>query len=360
MIKIYTEEKKARRWIDKYRARTPVFATILGFTETCLRPGISAAGKTPEHRKFTAVADAEYLIEGAKPNPTYPLPPLTEGASPVLISRAVIESLAIPVYLFNAGLPVLPSVPSINLNGKTARCVSSGEALPLEIVESLFEQGLSWGKKLAQENDYIIIGECVVGGTTTALAILTGLGFNANNKVNSSHPQCNHQQKWALVETGLKKAHLYPVVRHINPFQLVAAVGDTMQIVAAAMAIGASRQAGVMLAGGTQMLAVYALARAIANYAKLEINLEEIVVGTTRWVAEDRTGDTIGLAKNIAEVSLLATQLNFSQSPYRVLKVYEEGFVKEGVGAGGLAIAATLAQNWDNQQFLDKIHQLIR
>jgi len=33
----------------------------------------------------------------------------------VLISRAVVEALEIPVYLFNAGLPQPPDVPAIDL-----------------------------------------------------------------------------------------------------------------------------------------------------------------------------------------------------------------------------------------------------
>jgi NaMN:DMB phosphoribosyltransferase len=50
-----------------------------------------------------------------------------------------------------------------------------------------------------------------VGGTTTALDILTGLGFNAIGKVNSSHSKCNHEQKWSIVEMLLTKAGIYPI-----------------------------------------------------------------------------------------------------------------------------------------------------
>ncbi len=105
MIRIYTQIEQGEAWIARYRGTSPIFACVLGFTETCLIPGISAAGRTPEDRKYTAVADAEFLYYGAGRKPQYPLPPLEAGASPVLISRAVVEVLQIPVYLFNAGLP---------------------------------------------------------------------------------------------------------------------------------------------------------------------------------------------------------------------------------------------------------------
>ena len=199
----------------------------------------------------------------------------------------------------------------------------------------------------------------MVGGTTTALAILTGLGINAIGKVNSSHPNCNHEQKELIVKEGLTNAGYYDFFQLINPFQLVAAVGDPMQIVVAGMAISASLKTGVMLAGGTQMLAVYALIQAIINITQYKVHLENIVVGTTRWVAEDLTGDTITLADSIGTVPLLATQLHFSCSSYEQLKMYEQGFVKEGVGAGGSAIAASLSFNWTQEKLLNSIENLV-
>ncbi|MFP3386581.1 hypothetical protein R0J92_24360, partial [Tritonibacter sp. SIMBA_163] len=81
----------------------------------------------------------------------------------------------------------------------------TGQALPQARVEALFAQGWHWGEVLAKtvQDSYLIIGECVVGGTTTALGLLTGLRIAAANKVNSSHPQCNHRQKWEIVQAGL-------------------------------------------------------------------------------------------------------------------------------------------------------------
>lgn len=361
MIKIYTQEVLGQEWLQKYQGCCPIFACILGFTDTGLIPGISAAGATPEVRQYTAIADAEFLVNGADNQAKYPLPPLTMGVSPVYISRAVIKALNISVYLFNAGLPHPPNVPYIDLFGLPAQCITTGQALPLNMVQYLYQQGLQWGQKLAEsaQSSYILISECVVGGTTTALAILTGLGIDATGKVNSSHPLCNHQQKALIVEKGLNKAGLFPQIGNIDPFLLVAAVGDPMQIVVAGMAIAASRHVGVMLAGGTQMLAVFALIRSLVNKLGEQANLKQIVVGTTRWVAEDPTGDTVALAETIDHVSLLATQLNMTTSTYPQLRVYEQGYVKEGVGAGGCAIAAHLYQNWSQQQLLNAIESLL-
>ncbi|WP_414587840.1 nicotinate-nucleotide--dimethylbenzimidazole phosphoribosyltransferase [Scytonema sp. PCC 10023] len=402
-IRIYTQTKQAQQWTAKYRGCLPVFACVLGFTETGLIPGISAAGRTPEDRKYTACADAEFLYYGSVHKPKYPLPPLAAGASPVLISRAVVEALNIPVYLFNAGLPQPPAVPAIDLGGYSAHCLSQGAAMELATVHHLFKQGLVWGERLSSktENGYFILSECVVGGTTTALAILTGLGIPAGGKVNSSHPVCNHEQKWAVVQAGLERMRSgeqmnskfkiqnskfgvspsspsEPSLPHSltpsssssssspphDPLELVAAVGDPMQVVVAGMAIALSRSCGVLLAGGTQMLAVYAVMCAIAQAYALSWRPKEVVIGTTRWVAEDPTGGTIELAQLVGRSSitpdgvtppLLATGLSFTNSLYPQLRAYEQGFVKEGVGAGGACIAAHLSRGWQQHQLLEAI-----
>jgi uncharacterized protein (TIGR00303 family) len=361
MIKIYTQKQRGQDWLERYRGQRPVFACILGFTETGLIPGISAAGATPTDRQYTAIADGEFLLNGVQPRPQYPLPPLSVGASPAFISRAVIEALNISTYLFNAGLPQPPSVPAIDLGGVPASCLTSGKALPQETVCHLFQQGIVWGEKLARAaaGSYLLVGECVVGGTTTALALLTGLGIQGAGKVNSSHPQCNHQQKWSVVQAGLQAAHWIPPGSPANPLALVAAVGDPMQAVAAGIALGASPTAGVLLAGGTQMLAVYALARALLHQLGNEGHLNGVVVGTTRWVAEDLTGDAVGLAEELDGVSLLGAQLCFSDSQHLQFQSYERGYVKEGVGAGGCAIAAHLYRGWRNEELVRAVDSLL-
>lgn len=357
LIRTYTQHAQAQAWLAQYQGKKPLFACVLGFTATGLISGISAAGATPASRQYTAIADAEFLYNGVQPHAQYPLPPLQAGVSPVFISRAVIAAQQIPLSVFNAGLPVALTIPAIDLQGMPARCLSTGNAMDLITVQHLWQQGLVWGEKLATVADgYIILAECVVGGTTTALAVLTALGIPANGMVNSSHAVCNHTQKWQIVEQGLQQWRSpYPV----TPLEAVAAVGDPMQIVVAGMAIAASRACGVLLAGGTQMMAVYALATALANHYDLPWHPNQIVIGTTRWVAEDPTGATIALANLIGRVPLVATQLSFASAKFAQLQAYERGFVKEGVGAGGCAIAAHLYQAWSQAELLAAIENLV-
>ena len=132
-----------------------------------------------------------------------------------------------------------------------------------------------------------------------------------------------------------------------------------MQIALAGMAIALSRTKGVILAGGTQMLAVYALMQALVREYGLTMQPEAVVVGTTRWVAEDPTGKTVELAQMVGSVPLLASDLSFANSNFAQLRAYEQGYVKEGMGAGGCAIAAHLTVGWNSSQLLQAIETLL-
>lgn len=242
MIYLYSQLQQGTNWLRQYRQRSPVLACILGFTATALIPDISAAGATPQAREYTAIADAEFLALGIQAHYHHRLPILTQGLSPTFITRAMVEALDLPVQIFNAGLLHRPTVAAVDLGGMPANCLSTGRAMSLATVRHLFERGRQWGEKLADTGDYLIISECVVGGTTTAMAVLTGLGIEARDLVSSSQLSCDRQLKWSIVKTGLTAAGMLAVSSDLDPLALVAAVGDPMQAVAAGMAITASRK----------------------------------------------------------------------------------------------------------------------
>jgi len=99
--------------------------------------------------------------------------------------------------------------------------------------------------------------------------------------------------------------------------------------------VGAAAQVPVLMAGGTQMSAVLA----VVNALKPDI-LCNVAIGTTRWIISDCSSDLKGIVSQISDVPILAADIDFAQSRFGGLKAYEKGIVKEGVGAGGAAIAA--------------------
>lgn len=362
MIKTYAATDAARAWLTRYQGVKPAFACVLGFTETGLIPNISAAGTTPAARRYTALADGEFLANSheynvAHPKRTLSLPPLAAGISPAFITKAVLSQQQIPLHLLSTGLPNALRAPHIALPHVIAKAVNTGQAMTREQAMCLLASGLHWGQQLAQPHRYLIVGEAIVGGTTTAQAVLSALGVKAQGLVSSSHRHSNHRQKQILVEQGLSRWR--GGNHHLSALAAVAAVGDPMQIVVAGMALAASRSGGVLLAGGSQMLAVYALAKTLAQEQSIPWNAEQVVVGTTRWVIEDNSADTVLIANDIC-APYIASQINFSQSPYFQLRAYERGFIKEGVGAGGCAIAAYLHQNWTCTQLRHAVEAILR
>ena len=70
--------------------------------------------------------------------------------------------------------------------------------------------------------------------------------------------------------------------------------------------------------------------------------LGEMMIATTRWIVQDETSDINFLVQAASNIPIVAVNLNFGLSKHRGLRAYEEGVVKEGVGAGGTSIAAIL------------------
>lgn len=69
----------------------------------------------------------------------------------------------------------------------------------------------------------------------------------------------------------------------------------------------------------------------------------DLALSTTRWVAEDSTSSLFGILNGAdANIPVIVANLSFAASKFEGLRAYEDGFVKEGVGAGGISAMAML------------------
>jgi NaMN:DMB phosphoribosyltransferase len=208
-------------------------------------------------------------------------------------------------------------------------------------VAQLLARGRRWGERLAAAGVPLLLAECVPGGTTTAQAVLQGLGVEAAGLVSGSLREPAHGLKAELVARGLAAAQLGP---DPAPEAVLAAVGDPMQALVAGVLLGAAAAPlPVLLAGGSQMAAVLALALALAPADHRPALLAQAALGTTAWVAGEASSDLGLLLERIAgrwgQAPLaFACGLRFNACTTPELLAYEQGYVKEGVGAGGLAL----------------------
>ena len=327
------------------------FFLILAGSRTAEIEGISAAGSTPVSRRYTAVADAELLLRGPLFPKRWPLPPLPAGVSPALISYVASRFLKIKPTVISAGLLQSPPFNHVSLESPEigpARCLSSGNAMEITRVKLLLDGGFKIGKKLKKS---LLVTECVPGGTSTAFAVLSGLGINVNGLISGSYRNPPTELKKKLVNQGLKAANLK---KNPSSVALMAAVGDPFQPIAVGLLMGAIESGqDVLLGGGCQMLAVLALA---LNEIEPESRFEfvgKILIGTTSWLVDETLSSAknrnsfIHLMDHVAshfKINLLglASGYRFNESNQKVLRDYEIGYVKEGVGAGALSLLAQI------------------
>jgi uncharacterized protein (TIGR00303 family) len=328
----------AARWREP-SLPPPRFVCVLAHTDTSAVPGLSAAGISAALRAFTPAADAEVVLDGrAHCLATLPSSPLgTPGPSG--ITRAAVRMAGLPTEFVGAGLRVWPTVPCRRIGDQPGGNIGLGPAV--RDAAALFSAGQALGTAYAATSSRLVVGESVPGGTTTALALLLALGVAAADRVSGSVTDNAHPLKRAVVDRALARAELRFGGGRDDPLAAVCQVGDPMQPLAAGIALGALRAGtDVLLAGGSQMLGVAALMVALAG----PDSLARVAIGTTRWIVADPAADVAGLAGEIdARLPVLAANLAFAHSRHPALRAYEDFRVKEGVGAGGSAVAAMLA-----------------
>jgi len=324
--------------LDQLKGKKPLFLCVIGVTETAKIQGISAAGENPEITDYTPPADVELLQLGkCKCIPGVPVTP--DGIpTPALITMSALKLADIPTLVVSAGLKVKPYVPFMELGGSPGRDIRTGRAL--DNAEEVMNRAKIAGENLSKTADYLVIGESIPGGTTTALSVLLAMGVDAKGKVSSSMPVNPHELKIKTAEEGLKAAGVKAGEFAHDPIKAVSTVGDPVQPALAGLVLGAADRVPVIMAGGTQMAAVLAVVNASDSTV-----LDNVAVGTTRWIVADKTADLKGMVAEIADVPIFAADLDFSRSRFDGLRAYDAGVVKEGVGCGGASMAAMLKSN---------------
>jgi NaMN:DMB phosphoribosyltransferase len=170
----------------------------------------------------------------------------------------------------------------------------------------------------------VVLGESIPGGTTTAMAILVALGYDAWGRTSSAAPNNPKELKTAVVKEAVSR--LKPPVDAVTA---ASEVGDPVHLALAAIALGVVAAGGeVLLAGGTQMAAAAALFKALGG------DPGRLAVVTTRWIVEDSSADFLGLMREVGVGRVYHSKSSFADSRCRGLRAYEEGYVKEGMAMG--------------------------
>ncbi len=294
-----------------------LFTLVIGNTRTAEIPGITVAGANMDLIKYTPPADAELLYHGRCLS-IDSIPATPDGKpTPALISYTVLRLTKIPILVVDSGLIVKPKIPYVTLNAPVGGNIAVESAMSYKDAERVIENGRILGEQLAKLADLIVIGESIPAGTTTAGAVLKALGFEP--RVSSSMPQNPVELKRGVIEQALKR------LKSKDPVEIISEVGDPVIAGVVGILSGCRR---ALLAGGTQMVAIANLVKRISDC--------EIAIATTEFVAKDKTADL-----SLAPCDIFVAKIPLAESRYPGLRAYAEGFVKEGVGAGGLSFLSS-------------------
>jgi uncharacterized protein (TIGR00303 family) len=366
------------------------FVLALAGTKVSDIDGISAAGSTPESRRLTPALDADALVNtdseiDTKDKSTadknifsqenifknkIPVSPVGI-ASPVVLSRAALSLIPHSATIVDCGTFKAPRAPHKKIGDQPANSIAQAAAMTMATVQSLYQAGLRFGQENAHcqpgeldkhsEPAPLVLAECVPGGTTTASAVCTAFGMDVTAMLSSSLPAGNVVQKKALIEEAMKSAAIryrlseaeLPAFFRQNPFEALAAFGDPMQVFFAGVIAGRGERLTI-LAGGSQMLALWAVAKQIAVLDSNEKALKNLFVATSKWIAEDKSANTRAMAELVG-APFFASRFSLAESKHEGLRAYEDGNVKEGVGAGALLMLAHLIGNNDERTTLQTI-----
>ena len=336
----------------EYHAKNPLYICVLSNTKTSQIPGLSAAGKTAELTVYTPAGDCELMHTGNIISvPVLPMTPPYDTPTPAVITRSALNLTKTPHVFVNAGLMILPdsSVPMLNVGAKTGEDITTGMAV--HDPKAIFEVSKKIGYELAPTTDHPIIGESTPGGTTTAMGVLLALGYYA--RVSSSADVNPVGLKCQVVGDAMKKNDVTIGSLKDNPLRAVELLGDPMMPAVVGLIAGFKEydpDMNIIMAGGTQMAAVYAVAK------HMDVNLSNVDLATTRYVVDDTTANFNDLSKNLGFKAYISDP-GFGKSKLPGIQRYDTGTIKEGAGAGG-AMYLTNMMGFSDDEFREEVERV--
>jgi len=345
-LNIFTNEQDS---LPKGKADFLLAASV---TRTCLIEGITQAG-IPGKIPLTPTLDAELLTN----EKVFSLPKLAETPkgvpTPAIITRAVHNLIPYSnIEVLNLGLDAIPkNTPLQNFDIKASESVASGANIDARAV---FEKGMIAGKSYELRGNYLILAESTPSGTTTATTTALALGYECRDDFSSSFLNSPDSIKEKTISQALSL-----VDANMSNFEKLSLVSDNMLIFYAGFLLEATKRFHVVLAGGTQMAACLLVADALRVDVLQRLKSDNLTLATTSWVANDKNSDIKHLLSHLSYTPhAIYTSFSFADADIEVLKLYDDGEAKEGVGAGA-ALGYANANGVTNKELLETIELLI-
>ena len=328
------------------------FILAASVTRTCEIEGITQAG-IPGKIPLTPTLDAEFLLTGK----VFSLEKMAETATgiptPGLLTRAVHTLTPFSALnIIDLGLDTLPQQIDVVALGLTpSPCITDEAAFDAKTV---FEKGRAYAKSYTPSGDYILRGESPPSGRTTAPAAIKSLGLVTDGLFASSCKEAPLSIKEETIAQALAK-----IKPNMSIYEKLGHTSDQTLLCSAVFMLEASNRFTGVLAGGTQMAAALLIADALSTKESIWFDPRRITLCTTGWIAKDGASNISALLEQLSfRVKAVYADFLYEDAKIPVLKLYDEGEAKEGVGAGA-AIAYGYMQGLNQQEITARVEALM-
>jgi uncharacterized protein (TIGR00303 family) len=328
------------------------FLLAASVTKTCEIKGITQAG-IPGMISLTPTLDAEFITNGK----VFSLGELAETPTgvptPAIITRAVHNLVPFSsIEILDLGLVKLPQNSTYKSFGiLPSESIATGANID---ARSVFNKGFAYGESYELKGSYLILAESTPSGTTTATATALALGYDCRGDFSSSFLHVPNNIRDETINKALSFVN-----DEMSNFEKLSHVSDNMLLFCAGFLMSASKRFHIVLAGGTQMAACLLVADRLREDVLMRVKHENITLATTLWVANDKNSDIAHILSLLSyKPNAIYTTFSFEDATIGVLKKYDEGEAKEGVGAGA-ALAYAHANSVDNAKLLGAIEYIL-
>lgn len=328
------------------------FLLAASVTKTCEIEGITQAG-IPGKISYTPTLDAE-LITTQK---LFSMPAIAETPSGVpslaLITRAVHNLSAFSaIEILDLGLEIKPEQTQLhNFDIQASGSITTGADID---AETIFAKGMAFGRTYDLKGSYLILGESTPSSTTTANATALALGYDVEDDFSSNFLNVPNNVQIQTIKTALSL-----VDDKMSTFEKLSLVSDNMLVFCAGFLLEASRRFHVVLAGGIQMATCLLVADKLREDILMRLKSDNITLATTAWVANDTNSNIRHILQQLSYTpNAIYTEFSFANAEIPILKKYDEGEVKEGVGAGA-SLAYANTNSLTNQDVLEAVELIM-
>jgi uncharacterized protein (TIGR00303 family) len=342
-------------FIESLRGKSASFLLAGSVSKTCEIPNLSQAG-IPGYLHLTPTLDAEFItvkqvrsLENIASTPS-------GVPTPALLTRAVHELKPFSsIEILDLGLEVKPKIKHFKIH-EFGLCASNDITKNAQInAFEVFQKGVTFAQNYQPQGAYTILAESVPSGTTTAMATAMALGYACENCFSSSFLKVPNDLKQRVVQEALEHIH-----ENMDVFEKLSIVSDNMIIFNAGVILGLqASNHKLLLAGGTQMASVLLVVNSILQAMGGELDTSKIALCTTQWIAQDTNSNIKALLEQLDfELDAYSADFNFNTSGNEVLKLYDKGEAKEGVGAGA-ALVYGLINGLDASSIVKKVESFL-